>query len=109
MDYIGRTWKKLRLRRRAAVKNPERDDMGDVNGWIPTPSARQAAWLLADVRSPLPAPSGAVSAGEAERLDLVGALALHMETCDAADLTVCRRLLEHLRGPHGNTVPLRLQ
>jgi hypothetical protein len=91
------------------VKNPDRDDKRDVNGWIPTPSARQAAWLLAEAGSPLPAPGGAVSAGEAERLDLVGALALHMKSCDAADLSVCRRLLEHLRGPQANAMPLRLQ
>jgi hypothetical protein len=91
------------------MKNPERDDMENVNSWIPTPSARQAARLLANARSPLSAPSGAVSPGEAERLELVDALALHMETCDAADLSVCRRLLEHLRGPELSVMPLRLQ
>jgi hypothetical protein len=69
------------------------------------PSARQAACLLAGMRlSASLTPAARISAGEEERLELVDALASRMHHCDAADLAVCRRLLEHLRGPYSNQI-----
>ena len=38
-----------------------------------------------------------LSAGDEERVELIDALAAHMQDCDAADLAVCRRLLQHLK------------
>lgn len=90
--------------------------MNNMNAPIPL-SAQRAAWLLAGGGSrPAPTASGAVSAGEAERLELVDAIAVHMETltscrsADAPELAACRHLLDHLRGAVGTGAPhLRLQ
>jgi hypothetical protein len=85
--------------------------MTHMNALIPL-SAQRAAWLLAGRGSRLaPAAMGPVSAGEAERLELVDAIAVHMETltrfrsADAPELAACRRLLDHLRGPVGTDTP----
>ena len=75
-------------------------------------SAQRAAWLLAGRgfrRAPVA--NGPVSAGEGERLELVDAIAVHMKTLtrvpggDAPELAVCRRLLDHLRGPAAVETP----
>jgi hypothetical protein len=82
-----------------------------VNGWIPTPSERQAAWILGG--APYTPPAGApdlLSAGEEERLELVEVLAARLQTGDAAEVAVCRRLLQHLQGPEVHrTIASRLQ
>ena len=44
--------------------------------------------------------SGAATAGEVERLELVEAIVERLERpADAAELAVCLRLLEHLEAP----------
>ena len=92
--------------------------MTGMNGFMPAASARRAAWLLAGrtCAEPTPATSVPISAGECERLELVDTIALRIQaltgsgSVDAAELAVCRRLLEHLRGPLPGEMPaLRLQ
>src|SRR5437773_1220720 len=87
-----------------------RADMTGMNDFMLTASARRAAWLLAGrtCTGRAPAASAGISAGECERLELVDTIALHMQalaaarSIDRAELAVCRRLLDHLRGPLGS-------
>jgi hypothetical protein len=73
-----------------------------------TPSARRAAFILADAVAP-PAPA-TLSAGESERLELVDALAIELKRGDPVSRAVCRRLLGHLCAPIvGPAIPSRLQ
>ena len=83
-------------------------DMTDVNGFMPPASAQRAAWLLAGCFEFPPVPTGGVSAGEFERLELVDTIASHIResrTIDSLELTVWRRLLEHLGGPSCDELP----
>jgi len=103
---------------RQKLSNQEKNrraDMTDMNGVMPAESARRAAWLLAGCDIALP-PAGTIPTGESERLELVDVIAEHMkvqacgQSLDLHELAVCRRLLEHLRGPLPDQMPtLRLQ
>ena len=81
-----------------------------MNSCVPTASARRAACLLAGWRETEPSVFSATS-GEAERIELVNRIAEQMRDLeDPADLAVCVRLLEHLRGPiWSDLASLRLQ
>jgi hypothetical protein len=91
--------------------------MTHVNDFTFRVSAHAAALLLNGQRAALPTTVyETLSAGEAERLELVETIAVRLQyvtsisSIDELELAVCQRLLEHLRGPEtGDMAGLCLQ